>query len=84
MNIGIILTVLLVGALLTYFSGNKLASKLALLTSIAAFQNVFVVFMTLNLTEKPMANLWGLASGLQLIVRDFKHLAVVTEMNMRR
>jgi NADH-quinone oxidoreductase subunit M len=37
MNIGIILTVLLVGALLTYFSGNKLASKLALLTSLAAF-----------------------------------------------
>ena len=36
MNIGIILTVLLVGAIVTYFSGNKLASKLALLTSIAA------------------------------------------------
>ena len=36
MNIGIILTVLLVGAIVTYFSGNNLASKLALLTSIAA------------------------------------------------
>ncbi|SEP74264.1 complex I subunit 4 family protein [Flavobacterium urocaniciphilum] len=37
MNISIVLIVLLVGAIATYVSGNKLASKIALLTSIAAF-----------------------------------------------
>ena len=37
MNISIVLIVLLVGAIATYISGNKLASKVALLTSIAAF-----------------------------------------------
>lgn len=37
MNISIVLIVLLVGAIATYLSGNKLASKIALLTSIAAF-----------------------------------------------
>lgn len=37
MNISIVLIVLLVGALVTYFSGNKFASKTALVSSIAAF-----------------------------------------------
>lgn len=37
MDISIVLIVLLVGALVTYLSGNKFASKIALLSSIAAF-----------------------------------------------
>lgn len=37
MDISIVLIVLLIGAIATYISGNKLASKIALLTSIAAF-----------------------------------------------
>lgn len=37
MNISIILTVLLLGAVATILSGNKLASKVALVSSIAAF-----------------------------------------------
>lgn len=45
MNISIVLIVLLVGAIATYLSGNKLASKIALLTSIAAFG---VTLYTLN------------------------------------
>ena len=36
MNIAIILIILLVGAILTYFSGNKFASKVAILFSTAA------------------------------------------------
>lgn len=36
MNIAIILIILLVGAILTYFSGNRFASKIAILFSIAA------------------------------------------------
>jgi NADH-quinone oxidoreductase subunit M len=37
MDISIVLIVLLVGALVTYLSGNKFASKIALVSSIAAF-----------------------------------------------
>lgn len=37
MDISIVLIVLLVGALVTYLSGNKYASKIALVSSIAAF-----------------------------------------------
>lgn len=37
MDISIVLIVLLVGALVTYLSGNKFASKMALVSSIAAF-----------------------------------------------
>lgn len=37
MNISIVLIVLLVGALVTFLSGNKFASKIALVSSIAAF-----------------------------------------------
>ena len=37
MDISIVLIVLLVGALVTYLSGNKYASKIALISSIAAF-----------------------------------------------
>ncbi len=36
MNIAIILIILLVGAILTYFSGNRFASKVAILFSVAA------------------------------------------------
>ncbi|MDR3057633.1 MAG: NADH-quinone oxidoreductase subunit M [Prevotella sp.] len=36
MNIAIILIILLVGAILTYFSGNRLASKVAMLFGVAA------------------------------------------------
>lgn len=46
MNIAIILIILLVGTILTYFSGNKFASKVAMLFSIAAA--VFSIALLLN------------------------------------
>ena len=45
MDISIVLIVLLVGALATYLSGNKFASKIALVSSIAAFG---VTLLSLN------------------------------------
>ncbi|WP_029903900.1 NuoM family protein [Prevotella sp. 10(H)] len=46
MNIAIILIILLVGAILTYFSGNRFASKVAILFSVAAA--VFSVALCIN------------------------------------
>ena len=49
MNVSILLILLLVGALATFFSGNKLASKVALFFSLAVFGYALMLLNRLNI-----------------------------------
>jgi NADH-quinone oxidoreductase subunit M len=49
MNVSILLILLLVGALATFFSGEKLASKVALFFSVAIFGYALMLLNRLNI-----------------------------------
>ena len=51
MNVSLILILLLVGAIVTYLSGDKLASKVALFFGIASFGCSIVLLQHFNLDE---------------------------------
>src|SRR6478672_1842089 len=76
MDVTYILIILLIGAIATYFSGDKLASKVALLFSIGAFAATLVLindhlagvdvsFLTVWISN-PQINLAFMADGLSL------------------